>query len=137
MLTYDDEPTIRHAIWKRLKKERGVDIVDIQIKEVKKGDVVVREGQRSFAPDDHIAVGVWLIVTDRTSEEGIPDVRGFFDLPVSFELRQVHNEIDEIAEAVKKARKLAGVSKLIWTPQRDRHRAPIVGTGLRGRWAGV
>lgn len=136
MLTFDDEPTIRHAIWKRIKKEPGLDIVDIQIKEVKKGDVVTREGQSTFAPDDHIAVGVWLILTDRTHEEGIPDTRSFFDLPPEFSIWQVHNEIDEIVEASKKARKLAGL-KLIWTPKRDGQREPIIGTGLRGRWAGA
>jgi len=118
MLTYEDQPTIKNAIMKRLGKEPGVQIADIVVKDMK----------------DHIQVGVWLILVDIADEYTIPDVRSWFDLPASFYLRQLHNEIDEIAESVKTAKRNIGAGRLLWTPTEGFKRQYLPGTGLRGRW---
>ncbi len=108
MLTIEDEPTIKHAIIRRLDKERGVKIYD-----------TVVSGHH-----DCIKVGVLLGVDNRLI------LKSIFDLPPEFELGHVHSEVDEIAEQVKKAR----TDSIIRT---DLERTPEVkmsGTGLRGRW---
>lgn len=136
MLCYqNDAPTIRHAIMRRLEKEPGVAIADLVIKEVKKGDKITRTGVELEAQDDHIAVGVWIIIMDRVQDEGLIDARSFFDLKPQFELRQVHNEVDEIAEQIKAARRQAGVGRLLWRPGMERERHDVLGTGRRGRWS--
>ena len=109
MLGFEDEPTVRNAIIKRLDRERGVEVHDIMI----------RNG------GDHVAVGV-LATLDHALV-----LRSRFDLPASFELRHVHNEIDEIAEQYKRAR------RDYWShgrtlPREEQH---LSGTGTRGRWA--
>lgn len=73
----------------------------------------------------HIRVGIRLQI-----DEGNLYVESIFHLPLSFELRQVHNEIDEIAENVKEAR------LSYWRNGRPAHtgRVKLRGTGLRGRW---
>lgn len=110
MLTYHDLPTIKHAISKRLSKERGVKVCDIYV-----------------APgSDAISVGV-LTILDHTLNVG-----SRFDLPPEFEIGHLHNEIDEIAEQYKAAR------KDFWSRGRvlEMPINPVVsGTGLRGLWA--
>lgn len=110
MLTADDTPTIRFAITRRLDAEPGVEICEIK-----------------FAKHpDHIAVGI-LATLGKTIV-----TRSRFDLPNSFELSHLHDEIDEIAEQYKAARKVyfgRGGSFLI-QPERQ-----LDGSGLRGRWA--
>lgn len=114
MLTYEDEPTIRHALMKRLEKERGVKICQILIHE----------------HEDCIAVGI-LATLDDGFDRGIV-TRSRFELPRQFALSHLHNEIDEIAEQFKAARRdhmgrsIAGV---ILDPETQ-----LSGTGLRGRW---
>jgi hypothetical protein len=59
-------------------------------------------------------------------------LRSRFDLPPLFELRHVHNEIDEIAEQYKAARAdfwKHGRVLPAEMPERE-----MSGTGLRGRW---
>ena len=115
MLTYDDEPTIRHAIMRRLEAENGVKVFTLLIRDHK----------------DFIKAGVGCTV-------GAPSMLGtqplitehLFELPVPFEHSHLINEIDEICEKIKEARKrhfLAG------SPSTPRQHLP--GTGLRGRWA--
>lgn len=109
MLTFEDEPTIRHAIMKRLDKERGVDISDVLIK----------------SHLDCIAVGILATIDDAIV------VRSRFDLPPEFDYRHLHNEIDQVAEQYKAAR-------LDFTGRGHHLRQPeiqLMGTGLRGLWA--
>ena len=109
MLTEDDAPTIRHAITRRLDKEPGVEVCDIVMN----------------SAGDHIAVGVLVRLDARIV------TRSRFDLPIPFEHGHLLNEIDEIAEQLKAARKTyfgRGGGFLI-QPERQ-----LMGTGLRGRW---
>lgn len=110
MLTYADEPTIRNAIMRRLDKERGVEICELKI--VPRGDCI-RVG--ILATLDHALV-----------------LKSVFDLPPSFDYRHLHNEIDEIAEQYKMAR------RDFWQHGRALPKGQVErqmsGTGLRGRW---
>ena len=119
MLTYEDAPTIRNAILKRLGKEPGVAIADIYIAE---------------AGDKAIQVGIWLIRTDVPTEDGLLDTKSTFELPPTFEHKALLNQIDEVAEQSKIAKKQYGVGKILWTPEAERNRHSVLGTGLRGAW---
>lgn len=113
MLTIEDENTVRHAISKRLGAEPGVHVLEIVIKEHKA----------------HIAVGVLWDVNDVVIGDSI------FHLPPSFEIGHIHNEVDEIAEQCKEAKRtfalrLAGLSD-------DYTLSDVIkakGTGERGNW---
>ena len=109
MLTGNDVPTIRHAIIKRLSTEPGVAIADIPV------DVA------------HDCIRVGVIVT--LGESLL--VRSRFDLPSEFELVHLHNEIDEIAEQYKAARKDFWSNGRMMVGEKA-----VPGTGLRGRWHG-
>jgi hypothetical protein len=111
MLTYEDEPTIRHAMMKRLDREPGVEICEIKIVKLR----------------DCISVGVLAVISHG------PQFRSLFHLPLSFELRHVHNEIDEIAEQYKKGR--AEFFRQAHFGQQYVPDQWLLGTGLRGRWA--
>lgn len=110
MLTDEDIPTIRNAIYRRLNAEPGVTICDIKF-----GHGL-----------NYIAVGVLATIDDG------PITRSRFDLPIPFEHGHLIEEIDEIAEQFKAARKahFGSGSGLILTPERQ-----LQGRGLRGRWA--
>ena len=109
----DDEPRIKHGIRKRLEGEKGVKLMQTQV--VDKGD--------------HIAVGIMWIVDDLVVGTSI------FDLKPVFELVDVHNQCDEIAEQIKEARraflinggKMAAVGAVSET-------YAAKGTGRRGSW---
>ncbi len=109
MLTIEDEPTIRFALSRRLGKERGVTINDIQI----------------AAHPDCIRVGLLLSVDGRVL------VKSLFELPTEFELGHIHAEADEIAEQVKKAR----MDSVAWSDREVTPETALKGTGMRGRWA--
>ncbi len=81
MLTWDDAPTIRWAILKRLDKEPGVR--------------VTRVVARPFP--GFIGVGVETLVRDTLA------TRSHFRLAPEFALADLHNQIDEIAEQLKAA----------------------------------
>lgn len=117
MLTYDDNPTIRHAILKRLDAERGVKVCEIKI-----------EPHLLDPREPFIAVGV-LLEVDRALDGGLL-LSGVFHLPAAFELRHLHNEIDEIAESAKSAR----IDVALTHGTRRGERKVMLGTGLRGRW---
>jgi hypothetical protein len=107
MLTYDDAPTIRHAILKRLDKEPGVALLGIYAKRF----------------PDFIGVGVEALVRDRLV------TRSQFRLPPQFALQQLHNEIDQIAEQLKAAwRDHAGIVR-----SDQRATTQLAGTGLGGK----
>lgn len=121
MLTYEDEALIRNAIWKRIHDKGKTEIADIQV--INK-------------PDDsppHIQVGVWCILKDRIQHEGLVDTRSFFDLPAEFDHKHLLNEIDEVSEQIKEARRQTAASRLLQAGI-DLFRKATKGTGLRGRW---
>jgi hypothetical protein len=108
LLTYDDAPIIRHAVLKKLDAERGVKVCDVLAHE----------------HPGAIAVGVLAVVDDTLV------VRSRFDLPPEWELVQLHNELDEIAEQYKAARMdFWGRGRVLSDPEKV-----LGGTGLRGRW---
>lgn len=119
MYTIDDGTAVKHAIIKRIDEERGCSVADVKIEE----------------QPDCIAVGVLIIIDDAISETGLLDIRSFFDLPLQFEMTEVHNQVDEIAEACKKARKAAGLS-FRFNPSTITYREKLPGTGRR-RWKEV
>lgn len=106
MLTSDDIPTIRHAIDKRLDKERGVKIIDTVC----------------YVGKDHIRVSVFMTVGELYCSSD-------FDLPLEFEHSHLLNEIDEIAEHCKEAR-----AKYWRMGRHCIGETAIHGSGLRGRW---
>lgn len=116
MLSFDDDPTIRFAIHRRLDHERGVKICEIKI-------APHRKDKPPF-----IAVGVL------TELDNSLVLRSVFHLPGEFDIAHLRNEIDQIAEQYKAARKeyfgrvFAG--QVMMTPERQ-----LLGTGLRGLWA--
>lgn len=116
MLTRDDKPTIRNAILKRIDAEPGCAIADIKIED----------------GADCIKVGVWTLLLDVGKD--LVDVRSFFDLPPEFAHKHLLNEIDEIAEQIKDARRRAGPFA-VFNPSRENYREALSGTGLRGRWS--
>lgn len=113
MLTYDDTPTIRNAILKRLDTEPGVQVRDLKI----------APHLREAPP--FIAVGILA-----TIDNG-PILRSVFHLPSVWEHRHLLNEIDQIAEQYKAARKdhFGRGFGLIVTPEKQ-----MLGTGFRGLW---
>ncbi len=110
MLTDEDTPTIRNALYRRLNAELGVKICDIKFA---RGAGFIRVGVLATIDDGPIA-------------------RSMFELPNPFEHGHLVDEIDEIAEQCKAARKehFGRGGGLILTPERQ-----LQGSGLRGRWA--
>lgn len=107
MLTADDTPTIRFAITRRLDAEPGVRVAEI----------------RFWRDDDCLKVGLLA-----TLGESII-TRSRFDLPLRFEIGHLHNEIDEIAEQYKLARRDFFTAELPVSEEKE-----LPGTGLRGNW---
>jgi len=123
MLTYEDEATIRNAIWKRLHEPGKTEIADIQV--VNNPD----------ATPPFIRVDIWFILKDRIQNEGLIDPRSHFDLPAEFERSHLLNEIDEIAEQLKFIRKDTKLTMLKFMGAIfGSRRKAVSGTGLRGRW---
>lgn len=123
MLTGDDIPTIRWAIIRRLDKEPGVNVADIQVAVLNRGDWYDERGVVMRADTSFIRVGVVLALGNSIV------VKSRFDLPDPFEIGHLHSEIDEIAEGCKRAR------KDFFTASLDVSEAkPVPGTGLRGKW---
>jgi hypothetical protein len=109
MLTHLDTHIVRHALLKRLDAERGVEVCEIKF------------GQHA----DCLSVGVLARIDHAIV------TRSRFDLPRSFELSHLHDEIDEIAEQFKAARKNFAENGGAFLAQPERE---MSGTGLRGRW---
>lgn len=129
MLTEADTPTIRFAIIRRLDTEPGVKICDLKFEKYGKGDRyrdLDSGGELKIAAEPFIRVGL-------VAEVGSVIVtRSVFDLPVPFSHQHLVNEIDEIAEQHKAARKdfFGRGNGVILTPEKQ-----LKGSGTRGRWA--
>jgi hypothetical protein len=121
MISARDEPIIRRALMRRLDAEPGVRVLEIHI----------------FDHQRYVAVGLLLHVDDKII------VKSLFDLePKGFnaedghlyELKDIHNQADEIAEQCKEARKtlrFTGSGSLVGAVSQI-HVAK--GTGRRGHW---
>jgi hypothetical protein len=113
MLTYEDgEPSIRFAITRRLSKEAGVKTVDVRVKKF----------------GDSIRVGVWTDLDDTIYTTSI------FELPLEFDIAHVRNEVDQIAEQLKAARRDHFGRTLRGQRLAPGIGAQLAGTGLRGLW---
>lgn len=130
MLSFDDTPTVRWAILRRLDKEPGVAPAELRFWKYHQGDAY------PVNPDDEPEKWRWgtasapfLRVRLILMLGDFMHLTSRFDLPVPFELGHVHDEIDEIAEQCKKARRDFFTEAL---PVSEEKR--IEGTGLRGRW---
>lgn len=109
MLTFDDEPTVKAAIEKRFGREKGVRILDVRM----------AKGAES------LSVGV------SAELDGALHLRGMFELPPSFDYRHLHDEIDQLSEQAKEAR------RDFWRRGRPDavDNVALTGTGMRGLWA--
>lgn len=129
MLYASDTPSIRFALHRRLDHEPGVQIVDIKFEKYKAGDRYTADlGGKIWAVANEPFIRVGVLAT----LGGTILTRSRFDLPVPFEIGHLRNEIDEIAEQYKAARKeyFGRGHGVILTPETQ-----LRGTGLRGRWA--
>jgi|SRR6185312_359318 len=127
MLTEADTPTIRFAMIRRLDKEPGIEVCDLKFEKYAIGDRYrdFDKGEWSIAAVPFIRVGLVATVGSAIV------TRSKFDLPVPFSHQHLINEIDEIAEQFKAARKdFFGRGGAILTPEKQ-----LAGSGLRGRWA--
>jgi hypothetical protein len=124
MLTIEDRGTIDNAIWKRLNEPGKTEIADVKIEHV----------IATTKEPEHIRVGIWCVLKDRIGFEGLIDTRSFFDLPAEFTHRHLLNEIDEVSEQIKEARRNTQASRLVMTAGAVQNRHQTKGTGLRGRW---
>jgi len=113
MLTYENEPTIRFALLRRLDQEPGVKVCEIKV-------IPHLTEQPPF-----IAVGVLVKLGELLT------TRSIFHLPAEFDHRHLVNEIDEIAEQYRAARKAYFRNGMVMTtPEKQ-----LLGNGLRGNWA--
>jgi hypothetical protein len=108
MLSFDDAPTIRHAIVKRLESEPGIRFVHVFAKPF----------------PGFIGVGVEAAIHDTLV------ARSHFRLPIQFELAALHREIDEIAEQYRAAWRAH-----LGTVRSDQTEAvQLAGNGVAGNW---
>lgn len=110
---------------------KGMAVADIIIESPEMG---VPDAQGNLPHPDCIRVGVWVLLTEVA--EAIGDVRSKFDLPPLFEHKHLLNEIDEIYEQVKEAKRKIGPFA-VYIPGRENQREGLEGSGLRGRWKQV
>ena len=125
MLTSDDIPTIEFAIRRRMDREPGAYVfVPILAQPYAKGEwfLDTDTGLYRQAGEPFIRVGV-LIELGKTIL-----LTSKFDLPDPFEHGHLLNQVDEIAEQCKQARKGFFVNPLM---ERERK---LTGTGMRGAW---
>ena len=129
MLAEDAAPTIRWATTKRIEKEPGLRLVDGGIQHFRQGDPYwdYDAGAESTAVLPFFRVNLFIEIRALMIR-----MESRFDLPIPFELRHLHNEIDEIAEQAKQIKSevlvggkpmLVGVDKV------------LQGNGMRGNWA--
>ena len=106
---YNNAAQIRWSILKKLDVLPGVKIYDVNIRPKK----------------DHIRVEIRATLFDGLR------VKSCFELPPSFELRHLHNQIDEIAEQYKAVFVdfFGRGHHLVGAPDKV-----MAGTGLRGGW---
>ena len=127
MLAEDAGPTIRWAILKRLDKEPGANLVGGGISHCCQGDTYWDYDTNAEA----VAVLPFFRVVTEIVLDGLIETVSRFDLPIPFELRHLHNEIDEIAEHFKAVRREfygRGAPMLIGTEKQ------LKGNGMRGNW---
>lgn len=107
-----DDPIIRRAIDRRLGKEPGVYILGIQVRTM----------------PDCITVKIAAEIDDMINFAAV------FDLPLQFQHIHLINEIDEICEKAKEARRKFGRKLSGGLLTEIVKRESLGGTGRRGRW---
>lgn len=125
MLTSDDDATIRFAIRWRLDGEPGAYVMEpTLVQPIRKGEwyTDVKTRLDVQAREDFIRVVVEIVLGKTVG------VLSEFHLPDPFEHGHLLNEVDEIAEHLKKVRKGAFSSPLMAAVRK------VDGTGTRGRW---
>jgi len=125
MLTSDDAPTIRNAIRWRLDGEPGAYVMEpMLIRSVKRGEwyTDVKTQLDVQAREDFVRVVVEIELGKTIG------VLSEFHLPDPFEHGHLLNEIDEIAESLKKVRRDAFLSPPTQVVRK------VAGTGTRGEW---
>ena len=118
MLAYDDWPTIKNAIQKRVGAEPGIRVVDIKIKNL--GDPKSPEGE-------FIKIGVEVLIDSHWEAFSVTE------LPKEFQHIHLLNQIDEMIESFKAAR-LNGWKKGEISDVKNPTLNRLPGTGLRGHW---
>ena len=113
----EGEPTIRNAIIKRLDAETGVKTCEVRVDRV-------REAK---AAGHFISVGVLVML------DGLLVGRSLFHLPDPCEHLHLLNEIDEMCEQFKSARRRY-TSEVLAGSARHGKVWQSLGSGLRGRW---
>jgi hypothetical protein len=126
LLTADDIPTIEWAIRRRLDTEPGAFVfIPILAQPYAKGEWYLPNPEVEIyaqAGEPFIRVGVMIKLGETIL------LRSKFDLPDPFEHGHLLNEVDQLAEQCKQARKGFFTSGLT---KRERK---LPGTGLRGGW---
>jgi hypothetical protein len=103
-----ENSTIRNILETRLESLHGVSVLEFKHKII----------------GDHIRIGVLLDVDNLHL-----CVSSLFELPLRFEKRELLNQIDEIAEAIKTARLQVACER----SEPSLHARPLPGTGMRAR----
>lgn len=125
MLTSDDIPTIRFAIRWRIDSEPGAYVVEpTLVQPIKRGEwyTDIKSHLDVQAREDFIRVVV-LIGLGMTAH-----AQSEFHLPDPFEHGHLLNEIDRMAEDLKKVRKAVFASPVVGMSGR------VAGSGTRGGW---
>lgn len=112
-LTHNDTATIRNILENRLNTLTRTRILDWRVRH----------------NSECVRIGVLLNVDDLKL-----CVSGWFELPLVFEKRQLENEIDEIAEGVKEARRRAILTRALEGQEVMLAPDTLPGTGLRGHF---
>lgn len=108
MLTIADRDTIRHAIWKRLVAEPGVDIRKFE-------DIVIRLRKDKRAVE--IALRIWVRPIPGFETGTVLKLSSGITAPLQFEHSRLLNEIDEVAEQIKATRREhLGISSSVLKP---------------------
>jgi hypothetical protein len=125
MLTSEDDSTIRFALRWRLDGEPGANVLEpTLVQPIKRGEWYTDVKSQM---DVQAREGFIRVVVEVKLGETI-GVLSEFHLPDPFEHGHLVDEIDEIAESLKKVRKETFLSSL------PGKRGGVVGTGARGNW---
>lgn len=106
MLTIENDATIRHAIWRRLVAEPGVTLHKFDDIGIRLKTQPVRPGSAKKRPGAiQIQVTAYVQPIPGLETGEVLKITSGITAPLQFDLRRLFNEIDEVAEAIKAARR--------------------------------